>query len=326
MTWVDLVARARGRSTHLAADEALAAIDRAGDRGALLAALAHAGWVIAPSADALAAARALDEAATARATAELAVLTRWAAARTAALAVIVADEDRGALRGLVRGLVAGTAPTARLRGAVATPDLSATALRELAEAATGPALAAALTRLAHPAATALAPSLTHQPLEPMAVEQALAAWFAERARAGARAAGDRALAEHVAQAIDAENAAAALALATRGRGLAADAAFLVGGRRVDRATFGAAAAAAPAACATTLAAALAGTPLAAAVGAGTPDAIERATLAWQLATQARWRRVEPLGLGPVLWLWLRLRREHAQVRLAAWRLALGGAA
>ena len=51
----------------------------------------------------------------------------------------------------------------------------------------------------------------------------------------------------------------------------------------------------------------------------------RATQAWQLATQARWRRVEPLGLGPVLWLWLRMRREHAQVRLAAWRLALGGA-
>ncbi|MBK7078920.1 MAG: hypothetical protein IPH44_42310 [Myxococcales bacterium] len=325
MTWVDLVARARGRSTHLAAEDALAAIDRAADRGALLAALAQAGWVIAPTADALAAARALDEAATARATAELALLTRWAAARTAALAVIVADEDRRTLRGIVRGLTAAAAPTSRLRGAVATPDLPASALRELAAAATGPALAAALTQLAHPAAVALAPALTHQPLEPLAVEQALAAWFAARARAGAHAAGDRALAEHVAQAIDAENAAAALALANRGRGLAADSAFLIGGRRVDRATFLAAARAAPAACVSTLAAALVGTPLVTAVDGGAPDAIERATQAWQLATQARWRRVEPLGLGPVLWLWLRMRREHAQVRLAAWRLALGGA-
>lgn len=326
MTWVDLVARARGRSTHLAAEDALAAIDRASDRAALLGALAQAGWVIAPTTDALAAARALDEAATARATAELALLTRWAAARTAALAVIVADEDRRTLRGVVRGLAAAAAPAARLRGAVATPDLPSAAQRELAAAATGPALLAALTRLAHPANVALAPTLTHQPLELLAVEQALAAWFAARARAGARAAGDRALAEHVAQAIDAENAAAALALVTRGRGLAADAAFLCGGGRIDRATFVAAAAAAPAACASTLAEALVGTPLAAAVGAGTPDAIERATLAWQLATQARWRRVEPLGLGPVLWPWLRMRREHAQVRLAAWRLALGGAA
>lgn len=325
MTWVDLVARARGRSTHLAADAALAAIDRAADRGALLGALAQAGWVIAPAADAVAAARALDEAATARATAELAVLTRWAAARTAALAVIVADEDRRTLRGIVRGLVAAAAPAARLRGAVPTPDLPAAALPGLAAAATGPALAAALTRLTHPAAAALASALTHRPLEPMAVEHALAAWFAARATAGARAAGDRALAEHVAQAIDAENAAAALALATRGRGLTADAAFLVGGHRVDRATFVAAAGAAPAACATPLAAALAGTPLANAMDAGAPDAIERATLAWQLATQARWRRVEPLGLAPVLWLWLRMRREHAQVRAAAWRLALGGA-
>lgn len=325
MTWGALVARARGRATHLASDDALAAVDRATDRGALSAALSHAGWTLAPAVDAAAAARAVDEATAARATAELAVLTRWAAAQTAALAVIVAEEDRRTLRGLVRGLVAAASPRARLRGAVATPELPAATQRALAAAESAPALSAALTRLAHPAAPMLAEPLARQPLEPFAVEQALAAWFAARARAGAAAAGDRALDEHVAQAIDAENAAGALALATRGRGLDAAVAFLPGGRRIDRATFTAAAGAPPTACAATLAAALVDTPLAAAIGAGGPDAIERATLAWQLATQTRWRRVEPLGLGPVLWLWLRLRREHAQVRLAAWRLALGGA-
>ena len=38
MTWGALVARARGRATHLASDDALAAVDRATDRGALSAA------------------------------------------------------------------------------------------------------------------------------------------------------------------------------------------------------------------------------------------------------------------------------------------------
>jgi len=72
-----------------------------------------------------------------------------------------------------------------------------------------------------------------------------------------------------------------------------------------------------------LARAFAGTPVARAFGAGA-SALEDAALAWQLATQARLRRTDPLGLAAVLHLVLRRRDEVRRLRHAAWRLALGG--
>jgi len=67
-----------------------------------------------------------------------------------------------------------------------------------------------------------------------------------------------------------------------------------------------------------------GTPIAATLFAARPSAIEDAALAWQLATQAQLRRLEPLGLASVVWLALRRRDEARIARAAAWSAVLGG--
>jgi hypothetical protein len=158
-------------------------------------------------------------------------------------------------------------------------------------------------------------------IEPLEIELALARRFAELARSR-----DRALRTYLAQLIDAENTGAALALVSRGDGLDPGHAFLAGGLRVGRDAFVAASAGPLDAACARLAAALAGTPLARAVFAPEPAALEDAALAWQLATQARLRRTDPLGLAPAVFLVLRRRDEARHLRRAAWRVVLGGAA
>jgi hypothetical protein len=242
---------------------------------------------------------------------ELAILVRWAAERAGALNVILDDEDRTSLRALVRGLVAGAPIDDRVAAAVPTPRLPAAVLRTLARAPTPGDLAAELARLEHWAAPALAAS----DRDLFGMEQGLARAFAARARASAGA--DAALATHVAQVIDAENAAAALLLAARGRELDPAAHFLDGGTRVTREVF-------VATCGgelTRLAAALAGTPLAAALdGHGFADA----ALAWHIDTQARLRRLDPTGLAAVLLLLLSRRRDRRVAERTRWRAILGG--
>ncbi|HSN27044.1 MAG TPA: hypothetical protein VLT45_12180, partial [Kofleriaceae bacterium] len=73
-----------------------------------------------------------------------------------------------------------------------------------------------------------------------------------------------------------------------------------------------------------LAEALADTPLAAALFDAAPGALADATLRWQLATQAKLRRLEPLSLAPAIHVILRRRDEARRLRHAAWRTALGG--
>lgn len=312
MTWVDVAARARGLSTRLAPEEWLAAIDRAPDAAALRAAVAAAGYDVEAGVEAALARRATDE---------LGILVRWADDRARALSVIVDDEDRQSLRALLRGLVAGLPVERRLATASPTPRLTATALRDLAEQPSAAAFGAALARLRHPFAGALAPVLAREPVNLLAIELALARAFATRAR---RARGDRALALHVAETIDGDNAASALLLAARGRDLDAAACFEPGGHRLGRATYLAAARTDVVGARVTLAAAFRGTPLDKAVRSSDPAALEPALLEWQLATQERLRRVDPTGLAAVLWFVLRRRREVRRIRRAAWRLALGG--
>ncbi|HUJ61908.1 MAG TPA: hypothetical protein VLX92_25560, partial [Kofleriaceae bacterium] len=73
-----------------------------------------------------------------------------------------------------------------------------------------------------------------------------------------------------------------------------------------------------------LARALAGTPLAGAI-ARSRAALDDAVLAWQLQTQARLRRLEPLGLAPAIHAVLRRRDEARRLRGAGWRVAMGAA-
>ena len=305
-----VAARARGLATTVVAADALAAIDRARDAGELAAALARADLRVVAPIDG----DAIDRLARDRVAADLAVLARW----TDALAPLELDEDRHSLRAIVRGVAAGASAARRLAGAIPTTRLPARALAVLAGAPAIEALAVELARLGHPLAPALAGAWT--PVDLLELELGLAHHFARLARSH-----DRAMAAYLAQLIDAENASAALLIAARGEGIDIARAFIPGGRCVGREVFATAAAGSIDAARARLAAALAGTPLAAALFQPASSALETAALAWQLETQARLRRTEPLGLAPAIYAVLRRRDEARRLRRAAWRVAMGGA-
>jgi hypothetical protein len=316
VTWGDLAVRGAGLATHLLDERALAEIEAAAEPAALAAALARAGWGGSAGGDPTA----VELGVRLRAGADLQVLARWAGARARALAVLLEDEDRRTLRALVRGLAAATPVTERVAAATPTPTLPLAEIGALAELPTPAALAARLDQLGHPYAADVDAG-GPPPADLFAVERALAHRFAARAR-GRRS--HPALATHVSQVIDGDNATAALLLAARGEGVDVDACFLDGGRRLGRADFTAAAGATPERAAALLATRFAGTPLAAALDAPAAGAIEDAVLDWQLASQRRLRREDPIGPAPVILLFLRRRREGRRLRRAAWRLALGG--
>ncbi|MGE5186021.1 MAG: V-type ATPase subunit, partial [Acidobacteriota bacterium] len=276
-----VAARARGLETTVLAAPVLAELERARDGRELAELLARAGL------PGLAGAPAIERAVRARAGHDLVTLARW----SHAIAPLALDEDRRSLRALVRGLASGISSERRLAGTVPTALLPARALAELAEAPTVEELAALLAD--HPLAPALAAAT--KPVDLLALELALTRRFGELASTR-----DRALRTYLAQVIDTEHAIAALLLADRGHELDARAEYARGGRLVDRATFVAAAAGPSGAARARLASALAGTPLARALFAAIPGALEDAALAWQLATQTRLRRMAPLGLAPVI--------------------------
>ncbi|MCE9579614.1 MAG: V-type ATPase subunit [Deltaproteobacteria bacterium] len=323
-----LGARARGLATRLCGEELLAEVERATDAATLTAALVRAGYLPAGPATAAAPAQ-IERAGQRRAADDLAVLARWTGDHADALAVIMLDEDRRALRAIARGLAAGAPSDRRIDGAIPTTSLPRAALEALAGLASTTEIAALLTRREHPLAIAFAPpprttatgaAPAGAAIDLLAIELALASAYATRARA-ARGAGI-ALATHVAQVIDAENATAALLLAARGDDLAPARAFVPGGARLDRATFLTAARGDQERASAALATAFARTPIARAVTLDPPAALDDAALAWHLATQARLRIAEPHGLAPVLHLVLRRRAEARRVRRAAWRVAL----
>ena len=304
-----VAARGRGLATNVASDEALAELDHVRDAAGLAAGLARAGIAVPPGATA----DVVERLARARVASDLAILGRW----SDALEAVMLDEDRRSLRAIVRGLAAGASVERRLAGTVPTAALPAPALAELAAATQVADVAELLVRRGHPLAPALASP--RDAVDLLELELALAHRFVALARSP-----DPALRAYLAQLIDAENTAAALILASRGHELAGERAWLAGGERLDHAAFVAAAAGPIDAARDLLARALAGTPLAGALFAVEPAALDDATLAWQLATQARLRRTSPLGLAPALYAVLRRRDEARRVRRAAWRLALGG--
>lgn len=241
-----------------------------------------------------------------RAAQEIAILRRWGGDAVTAFEL---DEDRRTLRAIARGIVAGTSATRRAVGAVPTSSLPRMLLARIANAASFADVHELLGK--HPLADAF------EATDLFDVEHALAhAYFASVHTR------EPAFATYLAQLVDVENVGAALALSARGGDLAAASLFLPGGRLLDRSAFLVAAAseAAP----EQLARVLAGTPLSRALFAAQPAAIEDAALAWHLATQTRLRRLEPLGLAPVLWLVLRRREEARRLRARAWAGALGG--
>lgn len=296
-----IVARARGLAGRLLTDATLADIERARDAHTLAGLLARAGLATGASADAVE--RALRE----RFAGELAILAAWTEREE--LAALELDEDRRSLRNIVRGLVAGITGERRIEAATATSRLGERVLAQLAIATSIDELADVLERAEHPLAGAFADDA-----DLIAIELALVRRFVA---ASARVR-DPAMRLYITQLVDIENAIALPELVTRGRSLDVERMFVSGGKRITRPAF-VAATDSLAACDELVATAFAHTPLAAGV-------TEDAALAWQLATQARLRMLEPHGLAPVIYFVLRRRAEIRRVRRTAWRLAFGGAA
>lgn len=304
-----VAARARGLASTVLGADVLADLDRAHDLDQLAGALARGGI----GSPAVCDAEGIDRAIRDRIARDHATLRRY----STALAPLELDEDRRNIRAIVRGLAGGVPARRRLAATIPTAGLPSRVLAALADAPTIGDLAAILVKANHPFAPVIQPA----PIDPLALELALAHRFAETARSN-----DRALRTYLEQVIDAENATAALVLAVRNHDLAPATAFVAGGRLLDRATFLAAAAGPIETTRDLLSHVFAGTPLERGVLASAPAAVEDAALAWQLATQARLRRIDPLGLAPAVHVVLLRRDEARHVRRAAWRLALGGLA
>lgn len=234
--------------------------------------------------------RTVEDVVRARTEAELALLGRWDG--DGALVPLWLDEDRRTLRAIARGIVANVGASERSSGAIATRTLPRRRIDEVARAASFDEVRRLLGT--HVLAPAFAAS------ELLEVERALAARYFAHAKLR-----DPAFRVYRAQSIDIENAQAALMRAT------SPADFLQGGERVTPAM-------------TTrerLARAFSRTPLATALFDPAPSAFEDAALAWQLATQARLRRLSPLGLAPVIHFFLSRRDEARRARRDTW---LGG--
>jgi vacuolar-type H+-ATPase subunit C/Vma6 len=304
-----IAARARGLETTMLGGDALSELDHVRDFEQLAGVLAHAGVTPPAVCDA----ETLDRTMGDRIARDHTTLRRY----SAALGALDLDEDRRSLRAIVRGLVGAVPARRRLAATVPTATLPSSVQTALAEAPNVGEIAAILRRRGHP----FAQVFVRTSIDLLELELALARRFAEVACSN-----DRALRTYLEQVIDAENATAALVLATRSHDLAPDTIFLAGGRRLDRATFLVAAAGPIETARDRLARAFAGTPLARGVLASAPSSVEDAALAWQLDTQSRLRRIEPLGLAAAVHVVLRRRDEARHVRRAAWRVALGGAA
>ena len=307
MTPDDVIARARGLVGRVLDGATLDEIERATRADALASALGIAD----------ASADAIDRIARVRIAADFAILSRWTRVYPDAIAALELDEDRRSLRAIVRGLAASSGADRRLAGTVPTARLPEPLLAALAAAPSIDAIRALLG--AHPLAVAFA--TRSAALEPLAIEAALARAFAEQA---CRSTADRAMRVYVSQVVDTENASAALLLAARGGGLLAGELFIDGGARLRRERFLAVAGDATSG-RELLSRAFAATPLALAIVASSPAALEDAALVWQLGTQARLRRTDPHGLASVIYVVLRRRAEARRLRRAAWRIALGGA-
>jgi len=152
------------------------------------------------------------------------------------------------------------------------------------------------------------------------MERSLDRRYAERALAGARRGGEAVL-RHVRSVLDAENAFAALVLASGHDDVDPAEMFLAGGARLGRDTFLEAVAAGPDGVRRVLARAFAGTGLRHALEGGRSD-LESVALADQIDKQRRLARLWPSGPAQVLLFALRRRAEIRSVTEAAWRASL----
>jgi len=320
--WGDVIVRARGLSSHILSPARCFALCDSRSIGDLSLQLANLGLVSAPSADSPADEHSLELALRRRAGARLQLLANWAGARRDLLAPIFDDEDRRAIRALVRGAIARVAPQLRTAGLVPTPSLPIRALDELAQAGDVATVASLLLAWHHPFGAVVEAEARRQQPDTLEFEMALVREFAVRARASADA-GDAALRLFVERTIDLENLQSALALSSQASDVPPGRLFVDGGTIV---TVGDLAGARGAGGEIDLAARLArrvrGTPLAAMLNHGTRSAEDAALDA--LADEFRRRaRDAPLSLAPVILFALRQRAELHMLLRILWGVSLG---
>lgn len=320
----DVNARARGLGTHLLHAEALKALCRSPDLTTLAEALERAGLPRAAVEGGTSAAE-LELAVRRAAARRIEILVRWLGDRSAALGVVLEDEDRRSLRAMLHGAVAGAAPEHRLAGLIPTPLLPERALEELAHQPNTGAIAALLVAWSHPyGSPLLGPASAAEP-DLFQLGTIVNRTYAARATATARA-GGRALRAFTAETIDLENVMAALVLAAAPGDVDPRAAFLPGGWHVAEERFLRAVASANVELAAgELAGAFAGTRLRGAIvrHRRDPVALEEALLAARIRAQRDEARKSPLGPAPLLGYLLRLRAEATNLRAIIWGVALG---
>lgn len=325
--WDDLNSRAHGLATHLLGRAALEGLTQAPDLPALAAELARLGYQIEESARPDGAT--LELAARRTAAHRLAVLRRWAAKRTAAVAIVLDDEDRRSISALLRGAVQHAPPEVRLSGLLPTPGLPERALEELSRQPTAGAVATLLSAWEHPLAYTLLPEAERSEPDLLRLEVSLGRAFAKRALKGARREGHRGvLTRHVQRMLDIENGYTVLALAEENESRIAEY-WLPGGRALPQPLAERAVASGTAVEAGRIVArGFAGTSLASVFTefAGHPEGIERAVLGAVIAEHRLASRTDPLSPAFLLGYALRLRAEVLDVRRAVWGVALGAPA
>jgi vacuolar-type H+-ATPase subunit C/Vma6 len=320
--WGDVIVRARGLTSHILSPAQCAALCNSRSVAELALEMSNLGLVGAPAADMPADEHALELALRRRAGGRLQLLAGWAGSRRALLAPIFDDEDRRAIRALVRGAIAHVAPELRSAGLVPTPSLPIRALDELAQAGDVATVASLLRAWQPPFAAAVEAEARLQRPDTLEFEMALVREFAGRARESA-AAGDAYLRLFVQRTIDLENLQSALALASQASDIAPARLFVAGGSIVAVADLAAARGAAGAlGLAERLAPRVKGTPLAAMLQHGTRSPEDAALDA--LSDEFRRRaRDAPLGLAPVILFALRQRQETRTLLRILWGVSLG---
>lgn len=320
---IGLVARAKGLAQHLLRRETLETLAEADDFGAFVRGLSHLGSAIDPIGepfDMFAVERAMGR----TANRHLRTLYRWQERMNGVLDVFAAHQDRRSLRALLRGAWQGAPPERRLEGLLPTSSLPQRALSQLARQASPADVAQQLVLIRHPDARRLLPLIRTTRPDLLVLEQALLAGFAERARRTAAQA-DETVREFVSLLIDAGNAQNAIVLAGDPRDVDPADVFVQGGRWLSLDRFVHAARGSQEHAMTTLATALARSPLASwlPVVPGDVAHLDRAFLAAMLKRLGHLSRIDPLSHAPLLQTLLLIEAQSRDVQTLSWGAALG---
>jgi vacuolar-type H+-ATPase subunit C/Vma6 len=322
--WDALGPRAIGMATHLLSRAQLEDLTTAESLEVLSVRLERLGFPL-PAAGRGLAAR-LDTALRLAAGQRIERLLRWCGDRPETLAFVSLDEERRAVRRMVRGAIEDLPLEDRLAGLVPTLDLRERRLRLLAAATEPVDVAERLTRFGSPYGPVVAAAVATHPVDLSRLDVAIDRAWAVHALEAARRVAPEAV-PFVRQSIDLENLWAALLLrgGTRTERSVEDFLVLEGGdidvatlRRVARSVDIDAAV-------RELALYPAVSVWAAEVNAAPNDPAgwEGAILARRLAALTREKRLRPLGATPVLWYWMRLRAQLVDLSRLIWGIALG---